>query len=323
MRVITPRLLAAATVVLLSTVVSVPTAALAQTDTPSTTLDLTLNTGPGASSDAPEPSAKPASARAYDRRSRARSAPSSRGFFYRAESPSQMSLGMVSVDKSTIRKERDNASRLLSVLPQGSYLAITGEQEGFYAVLMIDRSTGWIPKDVVQIIDYKVALGSPDANRPPSAVDAAVSGFPTAVTDRTKSLLQAALTYLGVPYRWAGTSRNGLDCSGFVQRVFSSHGIPLPRVAADQSQVGVPVQWSDLQAGDRIYFDMGHKGRISHTGIYLGRGYFIHASTNQGRVGVDSILRPNYYRALVGARRSGERNAVSVAAARPLIIYYE
>jgi cell wall-associated NlpC family hydrolase len=89
-----------------------------------------------------------------------------------------------------------------------------------------------------------------------------------------------------------------------VRAVFSTQGVSLPRVAADQARVGYQVSWDEMRPGDRLYFDMGNKGRVSHTGIYLGNGYFIHASSNQGKVGIDPLTKPGYYKALVCARRS-------------------
>jgi cell wall-associated NlpC family hydrolase len=88
-----------------------------------------------------------------------------------------------------------------------------------------------------------------------------------------------------------------------VKNVFAKYGVSLPRHSGDQAKVGRAVDGADLRPGDRLYFDMKRVGRISHTGIYIGNGYFIHASSNRRGVGVDSIFKSNYYRALVNARR--------------------
>lgn len=100
-------------------------------------------------------------------------------------------------------------------------------------------------------------------------------------------ILDEAYTYLGTPYRYGGTTRNGIDCSAFVLSVFgASAGVHLPRVAADQSQEGESVQKSDLQKGDLIFFSHGG-GRIAHVGIVEnvtpeGEVKFIHAATSRG-----------------------------------------
>nr|CAA9283884.1 hypothetical protein AVDCRST_MAG63-3796 [uncultured Armatimonadetes bacterium] len=267
------------------------------------TLDLTLNTSPRTS---------PRSGV----RGGGRAAVSSRGgTIARREAPQQSVLGrlaQVAVDKTPIRRGRDGHSAVLSVVPQGTYLAIVSEVGDHYGVLMIDRTTGWLPKASAQMIEYQVAVGDPNLPPPPSAPEPpafpgggdAPTGLPEGLDARTAALLREAFSYLGVPYVWAGNTRSGLDCSGFVKNVFASQGVSLPRHSGDQARVGEEVPWEGLQAGDRLYFDMGRKGRISHTGIYLGNGYFIHASSNQKKVGVDSLMKANYYKSLVCARRS-------------------
>lgn len=212
-------------------------------------------------------------------------------------------LAVVALDKTAIRQGRDGGSRLLSVVGEGTYLAIISELGGHYGVLMIDRTTGWVPKTSVQMIDYQVAVPRP-GTAPSVPTRDMPAGLPNNLDAGKVALLQEAFSYLGVPYVWAGNTRSGLDCSGFVKKVFASQGLPLPRHSGDQAQVGTPAAWGDLQPGDRLYFDMGGRGRINHTGIYLGNGYFIHASSNQKKVGVDSLLKTNYYNALVSARRS-------------------
>lgn len=100
------------------------------------------------------------------------------------------------------------------------------------------------------------------------------------------NILTEASTYLGTPYRYGGTTRNGIDCSAFVLSVFgAAAGLTLPRVAASQSQEGEAIDKEDLQKGDLIFFSHGR--RISHVGIVEsvteeGEVKFIHAATSKG-----------------------------------------
>ncbi|MCU7614381.1 NlpC/P60 family protein [Chryseobacterium sp. GMJ5] len=100
------------------------------------------------------------------------------------------------------------------------------------------------------------------------------------------NILAEASTYLGTPYRFGGTTRNGIDCSAFVLSVFgAAAGLNLPRVAASQAQQGDRVEKSNLQKGDLIFFS--HGSRISHVGIVEsvtaeGEVKFIHAATSKG-----------------------------------------
>lgn len=100
------------------------------------------------------------------------------------------------------------------------------------------------------------------------------------------NILAEAETYLGTPYRYGGTSRNGIDCSAFVLSVFgAAASLSLPRVAASQAQEGEAVEKTDMQKGDLVFFSHGR--RISHVGIVEsiteeGEVKFIHAATSKG-----------------------------------------
>ena len=113
------------------------------------------------------------------------------------------------------------------------------------------------------------------------------------------SLLDEAQTYIGTPYRYGGTTRNGIDCSAFVLSVFgASAGVALPRVAAAQAQEGERVEKSELQRGDLVFFSHG-RGRISHVGIVEqvtedGDIKFIHAATSRG-VMISSLTTDKYW----------------------------
>jgi len=89
------------------------------------------------------------------------------------------------------------------------------------------------------------------------------------------SVIQAAQRYLGTPYRWGGTDpRTGLDCSGYVQLVYSNLGVKLPRTAAEQARVGARVSsLADARPGDLIFFS----GSTDHIGIYAGNGLYYNA----------------------------------------------
>lgn len=179
---------------------------------------------------------------------------------------------------------------------------------------MVNNTMGWINKSALQMIDYHTEVSLPNQNTGRRQLPASNGGSGSAASmvgsltegleAHSASILREAFTYLGVPYVWAGNTRAGLDCSAFVKSVYAAHGVRLPRTAAEQARVGRSVGNSDdLLPGDRLYFDMGRKGRVSHCGIYLGNGLFIHASTNHGRVDVDPLSKPNYSRALVAVRR--------------------
>lgn len=123
----------------------------------------------------------------------------------------------------------------------------------------------------------------------------------TAVSSPT--IVSTAYKYMGTPYVWAGTSPSGFDCSGFVYYVFNENGITTNRTAALLYQNGVAVDRSDLQAGDIICFYNGSYSYIGHVGIYIGDNQFIHASSADGKVTIDSLESSYYNSHYYGARR--------------------
>ena len=113
------------------------------------------------------------------------------------------------------------------------------------------------------------------------------------------ALTRSALRFLGVPYSFGGTSTSGFDCSGFVQHVFAMLGIALPRTADAQYDVGHRAVGGP-RPGDLVFFDT--YGGVSHVGIYLGGGKFVHASSSHGVM--VSHLSESYWAArYVGAKR--------------------
>jgi cell wall-associated NlpC family hydrolase len=121
-------------------------------------------------------------------------------------------------------------------------------------------------------------------------------------------LLAKAKTYLGLPYRRGGVSPKGFDCSGFVRYVFGSMGIDLDRTSGAQAKQGDPIDLAHIQPGDLLFFSTrGMRKGISHVGIYLGEGRFIHSSTwrGSGTHGVKlADLASNYFsERLVSIRR--------------------
>lgn len=115
-------------------------------------------------------------------------------------------------------------------------------------------------------------------------------------------LLRVAQRMLAVPYRFGGTTLWGLDCSGFVQKTFAFLNLDLPRSAREQFREGTKVAKSDLSPGDLVFFRTYAK-YPSHVGIYLGDNRFVHASSRDKKVTVESLDTPYYVKRYIGAKR--------------------
>ena len=209
-------------------------------------------------------------------------------------------LGELS-NSASIYRTRSARSAKLTTAPPGTYVAIEDEAGDWYGVLMADNSVGWLPKSEVKLLEYQVVSSSAVTTIPSFDGSDTWSHTPGAYFQGDAGrLIHEAYRYLGVPYHWGGNTVSGIDCSGFMKNVFASCGFPLPRTAAEQVGVGMPITPDQLQPGDRIYF--GHPN-ISHTGLYLGNGYFIHASSAHHQVAISQLSESLYTRLYSCARR--------------------
>lgn len=110
--------------------------------------------------------------------------------------------------------------------------------------------------------------------------------------------------YLGTPYVWGGESARGFDCSGFIMRVMRDLGYKaLPHSAAAQFNYGTPIAKPLLKPGDIVFFANTYKRGVSHVGIYLGRGRFIHAANSKQGTIVSGLNEPKWVKHYAGARR--------------------
>lgn len=153
--------------------------------------------------------------------------------------------------------------------------------------------------------------GTAGTPAPPSrsAVTAslATAGTSPASRARIADVVQTALDAMGTPYRWGGSGDGGFDCSGLIQYAYAEHGVTLPRRSADQARRGEAVakEVTHLRPGDILTF--ANDGRtISHVGLYVGDGKFIHSASGGvqlSRLSDEDVSGRWWYRRWVGARR--------------------
>lgn len=141
------------------------------------------------------------------------------------------------------------------------------------------------------------APGEPPADTGGTATDApAPSGAPPT---RHAHVVPILMRYLGTPYTWGGASPGtGFDCSGLVLYVYAQVGVSLPHNAAMQYGYGSPVDRSDLQPGDIVFFN-----GLGHNGVYIGGGQFIDAPKTGDVVKIENLNDSWWSAAYVGARR--------------------
>ena len=136
---------------------------------------------------------------------------------------------------------------------------------------------------------------------------------PLAATDASAAnitssqLSTEAKKYIGIKYRSAGTTTSGFDCSGYVQYVYKELGVSLPRTSSSMYTTGKAVTKNNLVPGDLVFFNTSGRG-VSHVGIYIGQGNFIHSSSSKG-VSIAKINDPYYW----GKRYIGAKRVTTVA----------
>lgn len=109
------------------------------------------------------------------------------------------------------------------------------------------------------------------------------------------NIVNTGRKFLGLPYRSAGSTPAGFDCSGFTRYVYQQNNVSVPRTSLDQARAGTKLSRSQLQVGDLVIFSGTYRSGPSHTGIYVGNGKFIHSSSGGGSVMI-SDLDSGYYR---------------------------
>jgi len=137
-----------------------------------------------------------------------------------------------------------------------------------------------------------------------------------------KNLSKMVKKLQGSPYVWAEEGPNKFDCSGFTYYLYGSMGIDIPRVARNQAKVGKRISVKELQYGDLIFFATNrHSSRkITHVGMYLGDGWFTHASTVKNEVVYSNLFTSPYYkkRLRICRRYLPQKPAVKVAVKAPI-----
>lgn len=226
----------------------------------------------------------------------------------------ELGYGVVNYDKVNMRTGPSTSYKAIAQSRKGDRAYIIGINRQWYKVIWNDTIC-YIRSDYLDLTE------APYENRanPKSPLffrGGKTTGTPVSVTalknsanyigtptpNKANAIVATAKKYIGVPYVWGGTSPSGFDCSGLVQYVFRQHGIVLNRTCVTQYQQGTYVSKSNLQPGDLVFFQNTYAAGISHVGIYIGNGQFIHASSSKGVMVSDlsnSYWSSHYY----GARR--------------------
>lgn len=202
-----------------------------------------------------------------------------------------------------------------TTLSAGTEICVYGQYHQWYEVGW-NGKTGYVLSEYVSIDhkqDYTITIDATPIPIAPVATPVSIpvepmpsepaSSTPTPASTPTPSgdisIVESAEAYLGVPYKWGGTTDKGMDCSGFVQKAYEDAGYSVGRTTQMQALEGEEV--GDYAPGDILCFGRS-KWNIFHTGIYIGDGKFIHSSSPEGVI-VSEL--DGYGLKLIMARRVG------------------
>ena len=203
--------------------------------------------------------------------------------------------GLVKTGGSTlnVRSGPGTSYGKVTSLNDGAVVTIVGIDNGWYKIKTSGGTTGYVSSD------YMVTCKDSAGSRGDGTVAAAV----TTSNSLGQQVVAYAKQFLGVPYVYGGNGPNSFDCSGFTTYVYRHFGYTLNRTATGQLSNGVSVSKSQLQPGDLVFFKDGGSKPVSHVGIYIGNGQFIHASTSTYEVRINDLNSGYYAGVYVYARR--------------------
>jgi cell wall-associated NlpC family hydrolase len=220
--------------------------------------------------------------------------------------------------ETVVRTQPGSNAKRVAKVDAGLHVRVLDRSDHWYKVKFEYGTIGWVRGDLLageqpKVVAYhappkqsksrstsRVAYQPRRTSRSGRSSSYFASNLPTAGSN----MLDFAQGMINTPYRYGSASRSGTDCSGFALQVLRHEGVKMPRTAAEQSRKGQKVSGGDLKAGDLVFFHPSSRsGRISHVGIYMGNGKFIHASSGGGKVQVNSLNEKYYKKNFATARR--------------------
>lgn len=234
---------------------------------------------------------------------------------------SELGYGKITGYGVNLRKGPSTDHHVVTMGTKGNTAYILGLENGWYRVIF-GNDICYIRSDYLALTQYpyennaspnspKFYRGGKSTGTEPSAEalygstgNQGGSGNTGSTSGLTgQQVVDFAKKFLGTPYKWGGTTPAGFDCSGFVYYVYNSLGYKMPRMINDMNKQGTYVAKANLKPGDVVIFQNTYASGLSHVGIYVGDGKFIHSPNSRSVVSYADLYSTYYINHYYGARR--------------------
>ncbi len=223
----------------------------------------------------------------------------------------ELGYGEVTGDVVNLRRGPSTQYGIADVVTKGEKCYIIGLNEGWYKVIF-ENKTCYIRSDYLKLTEIpyenKDSVNSPKYFRGGKIISSGsnsdnAGSNSAAVSFSGQDIVSKAEQYLGTPYVYGGASPSGFDCSGFTYYVLRSFGYNAYRTPADQYSHGSYVSKGSLQPGDLVFFSSNSGASITHVGIYVGGGQFIHSPNSRSVVSYADLTTGYWSNTYYGGRR--------------------
>ncbi|MBI3921756.1 MAG: SH3 domain-containing protein [Armatimonadetes bacterium] len=193
----------------------------------------------------------------------------------------------------------------IAKVTKGAAMKICAKRGDWYKVRCTNGQTGWIAGFLVKEVRFS-ARKAATVRRGFARMGRRMRRFNLREVHipGLHPFVRSALKYRGARYvRGGSIPSRGFDCSGLVYRVLNNNGVSAPRTSSDQYHVGAPVSKEQMKPGDLVFFKNTYRRGVSHVGIYMGNGKFVHAANRRKGVTVTDLDQGFYRKKFAGARR--------------------
>ncbi len=207
--------------------------------------------------------------------------------------------GWINRPSVNVRKGASTSEAVVTQATLGTEVVIIDQKSDWFKVAFTDGTMGWVNQDLVKTRAEHYGNGSSGSGSSSSSTSITSSSG----SGSGRAVVREAMRHLGKPYVRGGDGPEVFDCSGLTSYVYRQFGVELARTTTGQYLQGRPVSRDELELGDVLVFQNTYRAGISHVGIYIGQGNFIHAANSRSGVKISDLDSGYYADHYVGARR--------------------